>query len=32
MTLVVLIYAAINLTIALGMKLANRRLLRHQER
>ena len=32
MTLVVLIYAAINLTIALVVNLANRRLLRHQER
>ena len=32
MALVVLIYAAINLSIALGVNLANRRLLRHQER
>jgi general L-amino acid transport system permease protein len=32
MALVVVLYAAINLLIALGVNLANRRLLRHQER
>jgi ABC-type amino acid transport system permease subunit len=32
MTLVVLLYAAINLAIALAVNLANRRLLRHEGR